>query len=128
MRNISTGVSATQNPKLLFPCSFYYFLYFFFLFFFQQFLPRRRKKNNRTCFQLEPLLHVLFVGTSKLVDLITRDKVKGGQVSISRQILDVTLIVVVMTNFDLIFGMDWLVDNHVNIDYHRKEVVFLPQS
>ncbi|KAA0066451.1 ty3-gypsy retrotransposon protein [Cucumis melo var. makuwa] len=42
--------------------------------------------------------------------------------------LDVTLLVLDMQNFDVILGMDWLSANHANIDSFGKEVVFNPPS
>ncbi|KAL0549833.1 hypothetical protein IC582_014322 [Cucumis melo] len=38
--------------------------------------------------------------------------------------LDVTLLVLDMQDFDVILGMDWLSANHASIDCFRKEVVF----
>ncbi|KAL0537066.1 hypothetical protein IC582_026036 [Cucumis melo] len=42
--------------------------------------------------------------------------------------LDVTLLVLDMQDFDVILGMDWLSANHASIDCSRKEVVFNPPS
>ncbi|KAL4013812.1 hypothetical protein IC575_025996 [Cucumis melo] len=42
--------------------------------------------------------------------------------------LDVTLLVLDMQDFDVILGMDWLSANHANIDCFGKEVVFNPPS
>ncbi|TYK03711.1 ty3-gypsy retrotransposon protein [Cucumis melo var. makuwa] len=42
--------------------------------------------------------------------------------------LDVTLLVLDMQDFDVILGMDWLSANHASIDCFRKEVVFNPPS
>ncbi|KAA0067364.1 gag protease polyprotein [Cucumis melo var. makuwa] len=42
--------------------------------------------------------------------------------------LDVTLLVLDMQDFDVILGMDWLSTNHASIDCFRKEVVFDPPS
>ncbi|KAL4013626.1 hypothetical protein IC575_025800 [Cucumis melo] len=42
--------------------------------------------------------------------------------------LDVTLLVLDMQDFDVILGMDWLSANHANIDCYGKEVVFNPPS
>ncbi|KAL0554620.1 hypothetical protein IC582_008546 [Cucumis melo] len=42
--------------------------------------------------------------------------------------LDVTLLVLDMQDFDVILGMDWLSANHASIDYFGKEVIFNPPS
>ncbi|KAL0554316.1 hypothetical protein IC582_008235 [Cucumis melo] len=42
--------------------------------------------------------------------------------------LDVTLLVLDMQDFDVILGMDWLSANHASIDCFGKEVVFNPPS
>ncbi|KAL0544274.1 hypothetical protein IC582_019387 [Cucumis melo] len=42
--------------------------------------------------------------------------------------LDVTLLVLDMQDFDVILGMDWLSANHASIDCVHKEVVFNPPS
>ena len=39
-----------------------------------------------------------------------------------------TLIVLDMTNFDVILGMQWLAKNHASIDFFNKQVVFRPPS
>ena len=53
-------------------------------------------------FQLEPLLHVLSVSTPTRVDLVFNDRVKDGQVIVARWTFSVDLIVVSITNFDVI--------------------------
>ncbi|KAL0556442.1 hypothetical protein IC582_004956 [Cucumis melo] len=42
--------------------------------------------------------------------------------------LDVTLLVLDMQDFDVILGMDWMSANHASIDCFRKEVVFNARS
>ncbi|KAL4037976.1 hypothetical protein IC575_001579 [Cucumis melo] len=42
--------------------------------------------------------------------------------------LDVTLLVLDMQDFDVILGMDWLSANHTSIDCFGREVVFNPSS
>ena len=42
--------------------------------------------------------------------------------------LDETLLVLDIQDFDVILGMDWLSTNHASIDYSLKEVVFNPHS
>ena len=62
-------------------------------------------------FELEPLLHKMFVSTPLGVDLVSRHRVKDDQVIIGNQTLSVDLMVVNMTDFDAILGMDWLAEN-----------------
>ena len=57
-------------------------------------------------FVVEPLMHVLSVGTPAGVDLVTKNRVKDGQVLIAGQTIHVDLKVVDMTDFDVILGMD----------------------
>ncbi|KAA0048216.1 ty3-gypsy retrotransposon protein [Cucumis melo var. makuwa] len=52
----------------------------------------------------------------------------GLEIEIANQMLDVTLLVLDMQDFDLILGMDWLSANHASIDCCGKEVVFNPPS
>ncbi|KAA0057158.1 ty3-gypsy retrotransposon protein [Cucumis melo var. makuwa] len=52
----------------------------------------------------------------------------GGQVRVANHMLDVTLLVLDMQDFDVILSMDWLSANHASIDCFRKEVVFNPPS
>ena len=42
--------------------------------------------------------------------------------------LDVTLLVLNMRDFDVILGIDWLSAKHASIDSTRKDVVFNPSS
>jgi len=66
------------------------------------------------------------VSTPAGVDLVSRDRVKDDQVIIGNQTLSVDLMVVNMTDFDVILGMDWLAENRASIDYRKKEVKFSP--
>ena len=84
------------------------------------------QEGSKIGFKLEPLLHVLLTSTRARVDLVGRDRIKNGQVIVANQTLSVDLIVVNMTDFDVILGMDWLVENRASIDYCKKEVVFSP--
>ncbi|TYK17671.1 ty3-gypsy retrotransposon protein [Cucumis melo var. makuwa] len=54
--------------------------------------------------------------------------VKGCQIEITSHVIEVTLLVVDMLDFDVILGMDWLAANHASIDCSRKEVAFNPPS
>ena len=73
-------------------------------------------------------MHVLSVGTPAGVDLVTKNRVKDGQVVIVGRTIHVDLKVVDMTDFDVILGMDWLAENFASIDCHKKEVVFTPPN
>ena len=75
---------------------------------------------------LEPLLHDFLVGTPAGVDMVAAYRVRNGQIVVSGVSLDVDLMVVDMTVYDVILGMDWLAENHASIDGHKKEVIFTP--
>ena len=77
---------------------------------------------------LEPLLHDCLVGTPAGVDMVSAYRVKDGHVVISGVSLGVDLMVVDMTVYDVILGMDWLAEHHASIDCHKKEVTFTPPS
>ena len=47
---------------------------------------------------------------------------------IVNNVIDVTLLVLDMRDFDVILCMDWLATNHASIDCSRKEVVFNPST
>jgi len=68
----------------------------------------------------------LSVATPSGVSMFASQKVRDGRIRVSDESLQVTLIVLAMSGFDVILGMDWLGDNHALIDCHRKEVVFRP--
>ncbi|KAG7018141.1 LRR receptor-like serine/threonine-protein kinase EFR, partial [Cucurbita argyrosperma subsp. argyrosperma] len=71
---------------------------------------------------------VVTVGTPAGVDLVTKNRVKDGQVVIAGQTIHVDLKVVDMTDFDIILGMDWLAENFASIDCHKKDVIFTPPN
>ncbi|XP_022932810.1 uncharacterized protein LOC111439271 [Cucurbita moschata] len=75
---------------------------------------------------LEPLLQDFLVATLPSVDMVAAYRVRNGRIIVSGVSLDVDLMVVDMTVYDLILGMDWLAENHACIDYHMKEVIFTP--
>ncbi|KAL0537094.1 hypothetical protein IC582_026064 [Cucumis melo] len=50
------------------------------------------------------------------------------EIEIAGHVIDVTLLVLDMLDFDVILGMDWLAANHASIDCSRKEVTFNPPS
>ena len=73
-------------------------------------------------------MHELFVSTLAREDLVAKDRVRNDQVIVANQTLSVDLIVVNMTEFDVIPYMDWLVENRTSIDCCKREVVFSPQA
>jgi len=81
---------------------------------------------RQACVELEPLGFELCVATPSGVSMLASSRVKHGQIQISDEILEATLIVLSMSGFDVILGMDWLAENHALIDCRRKEVVFRP--
>ncbi|KAL0549384.1 hypothetical protein IC582_013866 [Cucumis melo] len=78
--------------------------------------------------EVEPLGSVLSVSTPFGEVLLSKEKIKACRVEIANYVLDVTLLVLDMHDFDVILGMDWLLANHASIDCFGKEVVFNPSS
>ncbi|KAA0061256.1 gag protease polyprotein [Cucumis melo var. makuwa] len=78
--------------------------------------------------EVEPLHHVLSVSTPSGECMLSKEKVKACQIEIAGHVIEVTLLVLDMLDFDVILGMDWLAANHVSIDCSRKEVTFNPPS
>ncbi|KAL0534116.1 hypothetical protein IC582_028397 [Cucumis melo] len=78
--------------------------------------------------EVEPLGSVLSVSTPSGEVLLSKEKIKACRVEIANHVLDVTLLVLDMQDFDVILGMDWLSANHASIDCFSKEVVFNPPS
>ncbi|KAL0551938.1 hypothetical protein IC582_011031 [Cucumis melo] len=78
--------------------------------------------------EVEPLHHVLSVSTPSGECMLSKEKVRACQIEISGHVIEVTLIVLDMLDFDVILGMDWLAANHASIDCSRKEVTFNPPS
>ncbi|KAL4011458.1 hypothetical protein IC575_028517 [Cucumis melo] len=74
--------------------------------------------------EVEPLHHVLSVSTPSGECMLSNEKVKACQIEIASHVIEVTLLVLDMLDFDVILGMDWLAANHASIDCSRKEVVF----
>ncbi|KAL0551253.1 hypothetical protein IC582_010339 [Cucumis melo] len=60
--------------------------------------------------------------------MLSKEKVKACQIEIADHVIEVTLLVLDMLDFDVILGMDWLAANHASIDCSRKEVTFNPPS
>ncbi|KAL0554363.1 hypothetical protein IC582_008282 [Cucumis melo] len=78
--------------------------------------------------EVEPLHHVLSVSTPSGECMLSKENVKACQIEIAGHVIEVTLIVLDMLDFDVILGMDWLAANHASIDCSRKEVTFNPPS
>ncbi|KAA0065422.1 ty3-gypsy retrotransposon protein [Cucumis melo var. makuwa] len=78
--------------------------------------------------EVEPLHHVLSVSTSSGECMLSKEKVKACQIEIADHVIEVTLLVLDMLDFDVILGMDWLAANHASIDCSHKEVAFNPPS
>ncbi|KAA0051239.1 ty3-gypsy retrotransposon protein [Cucumis melo var. makuwa] len=76
--------------------------------------------------EVEPLYHVLLVSTPSGESMLSKEKVKACQIEIAGHVIEVTLLVLDMHDFDVILGMDWLAANHASIDCSRKEVAFNP--
>ncbi|KAL4026341.1 hypothetical protein IC575_014770 [Cucumis melo] len=71
---------------------------------------------------------MLSVSTPSGEVMLSKDKIKACQVEIANHVLDVTLLVLDMRDFNVILGMNWLSANHASIDCSCKEVVFNPPS
>ncbi|KAL0537071.1 hypothetical protein IC582_026041 [Cucumis melo] len=78
--------------------------------------------------EVEPLHHVLSVSTPSGENMLSKEKVKACQIDIAGHVIEVTLLVLDMLDFDVILGMDWLAANHASIDCSCKEVAFNPPS
>ncbi|KAL0536174.1 hypothetical protein IC582_025113 [Cucumis melo] len=78
--------------------------------------------------EVEPVHHVLSVSTPSGECMLSKEKVKACQIEIAGNVIEVTLLVLDMLDFDVILGMDWLAANHASIDCSRKEVTFNPPS
>ncbi|KAL0546095.1 hypothetical protein IC582_016000 [Cucumis melo] len=76
--------------------------------------------------EVEPLYHVLSVSTSSGENMLSKEKVKACQIEKAGHVIEVTLLVLDMHDFDVILGMDWLAANHASIDCFLKEVAFNP--
>ncbi|KAL4013828.1 hypothetical protein IC575_026012 [Cucumis melo] len=57
---------------------------------------------------------------------VVEGKGEGMSIEIAGHVIEVTLIVLDMLDFDVILGMDWLAVNHASIDCSRKEVTLNP--
>ncbi|KAA0050576.1 histone H2B.3-like [Cucumis melo var. makuwa] len=66
------------------------------------------------CLEVESLGSILLVSTPSGEVMLSRDKIKACEVEIANHVLDVTLLVFDMQDFDVILGMDWLSANHAS--------------
>ncbi|TYK23808.1 ty3-gypsy retrotransposon protein [Cucumis melo var. makuwa] len=69
------------------------------------------------CLEVEPLHHVLSVSTPSGENMLSKEKVKACQIEIAGHVIEVTLLVLDMLDFDVILDMDWLAANHASINY-----------
>ncbi|KAA0067951.1 ty3-gypsy retrotransposon protein [Cucumis melo var. makuwa] len=76
--------------------------------------------------EVEPLDNVLSVSTLFGESMLSKEKIKACQIEIAGYVIEVTLLVLDMHDFDVIMGIDWLAANHAKIDCSRKEVAFNP--
>ena len=70
----------------------------------------------------EPLEITQIVSTPAHELLLATHRVKGGCVTISGRVIEATLIVLSMQDFDVILGMDWLGENRALIDCKTRIV------
>ncbi|KAA0055429.1 ty3-gypsy retrotransposon protein [Cucumis melo var. makuwa] len=78
--------------------------------------------------EVKPLHHVLSISTPSGECMLSKEKVKACQIEIAGHVIEVTLLVLDMLDFDVILGMDWLAANHASIHCSCKEVAFNPPS
>ncbi|KAA0033145.1 DNA/RNA polymerases superfamily protein [Cucumis melo var. makuwa] len=78
----------------------------------EEFLPLLDRRPSEL---VESLSGVLFVSTPSGEVLLSKEKIKACQIEIANQMLDVTLLVLDMQDFDIILGMDWLSANHATM-------------
>ena len=76
--------------------------------------------------EVESLGYGLSVDTPTGVSMEAFERVKDCHLRVLNHTMDVTLIVLDMTNFDVVLGMKWLAKNHAFIDCFNKEVVLRP--
>ena len=69
-------------------------------------LKRAHLERDQRGFELEPLLYVWSASSLERVDVVTKDREKNDQAIVADQTLSIVLIVVKMTNFDVVLGMD----------------------
>ncbi|KAA0037327.1 ty3-gypsy retrotransposon protein [Cucumis melo var. makuwa] len=83
---------------------------------------RQEVERAGTVVIVELLGIILSVSTPSRAVMSSKERVKACQVGVANHMLDVTLLVLDMQDFDVILGMDWLSANHASIDYfHTRE-------
>ncbi|KAA0053352.1 pol protein [Cucumis melo var. makuwa] len=96
----------------------------------EEYLPLLVRKLSKLhmYLEVEPLSSILYVSTPSREVMLFKEKIKACQVEIANHVLDVTLLVLDMRDFDVILVMDWLSANYTSIDYSHNEIVFNPHS
>ena len=61
--------------------------------------------------EVEPLSYMLYVSTPSREIMLSKENIKACKIEITDHILDVTLLVLDMRDFDVILSMDWLSAN-----------------
>ncbi|XP_038880379.1 uncharacterized protein LOC120072030 [Benincasa hispida] len=72
----------------------------------------------------KPLGYNRSIATPIRVSMLAHSVVENCELSVSGHKLGVTLIILDISHFDIILGMDWLAANYASIDWHNKEVIF----
>ncbi|KAA0042461.1 ty3-gypsy retrotransposon protein [Cucumis melo var. makuwa] len=67
---------------------------------------------------------IVIVSTPYGKSMLSEEKIKACQIEIASHVIDVTLLVLDMHDFDVILGIDWLAANHASIDCSRREIDF----
>ncbi|KAL0539510.1 hypothetical protein IC582_023725 [Cucumis melo] len=81
------------------------------------------------CLEVEPLSSILSISIPSAEVMLSKEKIRACQIEVANHVLDVTLLVLDMRDFDVILGLSWLSANHASIDCFRKELVFnLPST
>ncbi|TYK18678.1 pol protein [Cucumis melo var. makuwa] len=78
--------------------------------------------------EVEPLSNVLSVSTPSGEVLLSKEKIKACPVEIANHMLDVTLLVLDMQDFDVILGMDWLYGMYTKVISAMKASKLLSQG
>ena len=60
--------------------------------------------------------------------LVTDERVRASQIVIIGRPMEVMLIILDTSDFDVILSMDWLAGNHAIIDCRAREVIFRPPN
>ena len=60
--------------------------------------------------------------------LVANERMQASQIVIAGRPLEVVLIVLNLSDFDVILGIGWLAENHAIIDCRSREVIFRPPN